>query len=285
MVFIAAFCFAAKAIMVKLAYGYHIEPVVFLFFRMVFSLPFFIVIPLFFRKEQPAEKPETLDYLKLILLGVLGYYASSMLDFAGLQYVTAGLERLILFIYPTIVVVLLFVFFRKSIGKKELIALLLSYSGVLLVFLNDDIFEQKDATLGALLIFGSAFTYAIYLIGSGNLIPKFGSVHFTAYVMIVSCISVIVHYLLFHRTSLTGYPSQIYILGVAIAIISTVLPTFLVSEGIKRIGAGRAAIVASIGPVSTLILGYFILNESISFIEVIGTCLVLTGVLLVSSNK
>jgi drug/metabolite transporter (DMT)-like permease len=252
---------------------------------MIFALPFFIIIPLLFNQNKPAEKPQPADYMKLVFLGVLGYYASSMLDFMGLQYVTAGLERLILFIYPTIVVILLFVFFKKSIGKKELIALALTYAGILVVFMNDDLLAQKNAGLGALLIFGSAFTYAIYLIGSGRLIPKFGSVRFTAYVMTVSCVSVMMHYLFFHTTSFTEFPMPVYMFGLAIAIISTVIPTFLVSEGIKIIGAGQASIIASIGPIATIVMGYFILHEPITFYEMMGTGLVLTGVLLVGSQK
>lgn len=285
LVFVAAICFSAKAIMIKLAFNYHIDPLSLLFLRMVFALPFFIIIPLLFNKHKPAEKPLPADYMKLVFLGVLGYYASSMLDFMGLQYVTAGLERLILFIYPTIVVVLLFVFFKKAISKKELLALALSYAGIFVVFMNDNLLAQKNARLGALLIFGSAFTYAIYLIGSGRLIPKFGSVRFTAYVMTVSCASVMVHYLFFHTTSFTDFPLPVYGFGIAIAIISTVIPTFLVSEGIKIIGAGQASIIASVGPVATIVLGFFILHEPITLYEMMGTGLVLTGVLLVGAKK
>jgi len=151
--------------------------------------------------------------------------------------------------------------------------------------MNDNLLAQKNAALGALLIFGSAFTYAIYLIGSGRLIPKFGSVRFTAYVMMVSCASVMVHYLFFHTTSFTAFPVPVYILGFSIAIISTVIPTFLVSEGIKIIGAGQASIIASIGPVATIVMGFFILHEPITVYEMMGTGLVLTGVLLVGSQK
>lgn len=285
LVFIAAICFSAKAIMIKLAFNYQIDPLSLLFLRMIFSLPFFIIIPLLLHKQKPQTAPTSADYLKLVALGIVGYYASSMLDFTGLQYVTAGLERLILYMYPTIVAILLFVLFKKSIGTKGVIALLLSYAGILLVFLNGHFAEQPNVYKGALFIFASACTYAIYLVGSSSLIPKFGSVRFTAYVMIVSCTSVIVHFLFLQTGSILDYPKPVYVLGISIALLSTVLPTFMISEGIKMIGAGKAAIIGSIGPVATIVLGYIFLHEPITWNEVCGTSLVLAGVLLVSTNK
>jgi drug/metabolite transporter (DMT)-like permease len=285
MVFVAAICFSAKAIMIKLAFNYQIDPLSLLFLRMVFSLPFFVLIPLLLNRNTPAETPEPADYLKLVLLGILGYYASSMLDFMGLQYITAGLERLILFIYPTIVAILMFVLFKKSIGKKGMIALVLSYGGILIVFLNDHLIEKPGVYKGILLIFASACAYAVYLVGSSRLIPKFGSVRFTAYVMMVSCASVIVHFLFFQSASILTHPMPVYMLGLAIALLSTVLPTFMISEGIKRVGASKAAIIGSVGPVATIVLGYFILHEPVTLNEILGTGLVLTGVLLVSADK
>jgi drug/metabolite transporter (DMT)-like permease len=285
LVFITAICFSAKAIMIKLAFRYQIDPLSLLFLRMAFSLPFFVVIPLLLNKSKPVEKPTNKDFLKVILLGVLGYYTSSLLDFLGLQYVTAGLERLILFIYPTMVVVLSFFIFKKSIGKRELAALTLTYLGILLVFINDNLLSQKNVGWGALLIFASAFCYAVYLIGSGQLITRFGSVHFTAYAMITSCVSVMIHYLFAHTTSIFHHPLPVYGLALSIAIFSTVIPTFMMSKGIQLIGASQASIIASIGPVSTIILGFFILDEAVTSFEILGTILVLAGVLLVSTKK
>jgi drug/metabolite transporter (DMT)-like permease len=285
MVFGAAICFSAKAIMIKLAFNYQIDPLSLLFLRMVFSLPFFVIIPLLLNQNKAKETPQASDYLKLIVLGILGYYASSMLDFMGLQYVTAGLERLILFIYPTMVAILMFVLFKKSIGSKGMIALVLTYAGILIVFLNDHLLEKPGVYKGALLIFASACAYAVYLVGSSRLIPVFGSVRFTAYVMIVSCASVIIHFLLVPSAAILTHPMPVYMLALAIALISTVLPTFMISEGIKRVGAGKAAIIGSIGPVATIVLGYFILHEPITLHEILGTGLVLTGVLLVSADK
>ncbi len=271
--------------MIKLAFRYQIDPLSLLFLRMVFSLPFFVIIPWILNKTKPVEKPTTKDFLRVILLGVLGYYSSSLLDFLGLQYVTAGLERLILFIYPTLVVVLSFLLFKKPIGKRELAALTLTYLGIALVFVNDNLLAQKNVGLGALLIFASAFTYAVYLIGSDRLISRFGSVHFTAYAMITSCVSVIIHYLFSHTTSIFHHPLPVYGLALSIAIFSTVIPTFMMSKGIQLIGASQASIIASVGPVSTIILGFFILGEVVTGFEIFGTILVLAGVLLVSAKK
>jgi drug/metabolite transporter (DMT)-like permease len=285
MIFFAAVCFSAKAIMIKLAFRYQIDPLSLLFLRMVFSLPFFIVIPLLLNRNKEMTKPSGKDLLWVVLLGVLGYYTSSLLDFKGLQYVTAGLERLILFVYPTLVVLLSYLLFRKPIGGREVVALTLTYLGILVVFLNDALLGQKNVLWGALLIFGSAFTYAIYLIGSGYLIPRFGSVNFTAFAMITSCLAVVLHYLLSSTTSILQHPLPVYGLALSIAVFSTVIPTFMVSKGIQLIGASRASIIASVGPVSTIILGYFILGEAVTVYEIGGTLLVLSGVLLVSSKK
>lgn len=286
MVGFAAICFSAKAIMIKMAFNqHHVDPLTLLFLRMSFSLPFFIVIPLVSRQTEETEKLGLKDYLKLAGLGVLGYYASSLLDFLGLQYVTAGLERLILFVYPTMVVLLSWLVYRKTINRREIIALLLTYAGIGVVFGHDAIRSQPNIVKGALLIFGSAFTYAIYLIGSGRLIPRFGAIRFTAYAMIVSSVSVMLHYLLRAEFALTELPTAVFGFGLALAIVSTVIPTFLVSAGIKAIGASRAAIVASIGPIATIVLGYIFLQEKVTLYELAGTALVLSGVLLVSAKK
>ncbi len=310
LVFVAALLFSAKAVMIKLAFRYPIDAVSLLCLRMLFALPFFVSIALYINRktislplpligrelgsvaeksavptEHSAEKLTPADYWKLAGLGVLGYYAASILDFWGLQYVTAGLERLILFVYPTLVVVISWLVFRKPIGRTEIMALVLTYAGVLVVFSGGNFTDQPNMWMGAALIFGSALTYAIYLVGSGRLIPRFGSVRFNSYAMIVSSLAVIVHYLVAYPQSLWHYPAVVYYYGIALAIFSTVIPTFMVTAGIKLIGAGRAAIIASVGPVSTLVLGYFFLNEVLALTEIIGTVLVLAGVLLVSTKK
>ena len=286
LMFTGAICFSAKAVMVKLAYGYGVAPVSLLALRMMFSLPFYIGIALLSYKRNGATTAEVKPrhWLLLVMLGIGGYYLSSLFDFMGLAYITASLERLILFVYPTLVVVFSAILFRIPIGRKELIALVCTYFGILIVFYKDDHLPEGVA-IGAVLIFMSAITYAIFLMGSGQLIPKFGSATFTTYVMIISCIAVITHNFIFNKSSLWDIPYQVYIISILMAVFSTVIPSFLISEGIANMGSGPASIVASVGPVSTIILSYIFLHEDFTLIQGIGTTFVLIGVGIVSSGK
>ncbi|HEX8548623.1 MAG TPA: DMT family transporter [Cytophagaceae bacterium] len=284
-VFLSAVFYSAKAIFAKLAYKENIDSISVLTLRMAFSLPFFLVVSVYYLKKD-NEKVITRDEIwMVIVLGIIGYYLSSYFDFYGLQYISAGLERLILFIYPTLVILLSAFIFKRRIARKEIIALLLTYFGMALVFIFDIHGNNKDAVKGGIFILCSAITYAIYLIGSGNLIPKLGSVRFTAYAMVVSSIAVFLHYYLTRDFSLFDYNEKVYWIVFAMAIFSTVIPSFLMAEGMRLIGPGKASIIGSIGPVSTILLGYVFLAEGISATQIIGTILVLGGVLLVSSSK
>jgi drug/metabolite transporter (DMT)-like permease len=284
LVFFGALCFSSKAIMIKLAYQLRIDPLSLLTLRMTFSLPFFVLVA-FINNKKTQEPVTKKDYAKLIALGLLGYYTASILDFMGLQYISAGLERLILFIYPTIVVLISFFFYKKPINKTIIWALILTYAGVSIVFLDDLTFNKENVFLGAALIFVSAVTYAVYLVGTERLIPRIGSVRFTAYAMIVSSLAVIVHFLIIQPSPIFNLSNDVYFYGLAIAIISTVIPTFMITEGIKQIGAGKASIIASIGPITTITLEYFILHEPLTLYEIIGTIAVMAGVLMVSLKK
>lgn len=285
LVFIGAICFSVKAIIIKVAYTYNVDPLSLLTLRMTFALPFFIIIPFFYNKYTPKQQFPKSDYIKIILLGLLGYYAASIFDFVGLKYISASLERLILFIYPTLVIILSAVFYKKNINARGYVSLALTYVGIYIVFQDGFTMDQKNLVTGSLFIFGSALTYAVYLVGSGNLIPKLGSVRFTSYAMIVSSIAVIIQYLIAPAGSVFGLPEEVYWLGFAIAIVSTVIPVFLVSEGINLIGAGKASIIASVGPVTTIVLDHFVLHQPITAHQIQGTLLVLAGVLLVGAKK
>jgi drug/metabolite transporter (DMT)-like permease len=284
-IFIGAICFSSKAILVKLAYNYHIDAVSLLTLRMVLSFPFFAGVLAFSVRKDTSAPIEKKDWFYLIILGILGYYLSSYFDFKGLEFITAGLERLILFIYPTLVVLLSAVLYKKKIKRTEILALLLTYSGIAVVFLNDLQFDQSNVTIGGLLIFGSAFTYAFYLIGSGKLIPKIGAVRYNSISMMVSTLIVVVHYFINAEGNLLHYDWQVYALSLVMALVATVIPSFLLAEGIRLIGAGKAAIIGSVGPVSTIILAYIFLNEDITLLQLTGTAFVLAGVLLVSKSK
>ena len=276
--------FSAKAVMVKLAYTYHVDHIALLLFRMLFALPFYLAIAIF-NKPNVVQKPNSKDFLWLIIFGFLGYYLASLFDFMGLQYIKAGLERIILFIYPTIVVMLSWLFFNKKLRQNQLLAILITYIGVLITFWDEIGIGGDNVYWGAFLIFLSAFTYASYLVGSGWLIPKFGVLRFTSYAMIVSTFFVILHYVLTADFNLFNYPKEVYLLGAAMAIFSTLIPSFLVSEAIRRLGASTFSIFGSLGPISTIILAFFFLNERITFLQIFGMLVVITGVTLVSRKK
>jgi drug/metabolite transporter (DMT)-like permease len=285
LVFIGAICFSLKAIIIKTAYTYPVDPLSLLTLRMTFSLPFFVGILIFYNKGKPKQLFSTPDSIKIVLLGLLGYYAASIFDFIGLKYVSASMERLILFVYPTLVILLSALIYKKKIPLTGYISLVLTYIGIVIVFQGSLNVNQIDLTKGAVCIFISAFTYAGYLVGSGNLIPRLGSVRFTSYAMIVSSLAVIVQYLIFSTSSIFNLPANVYWYGFAIAIVSTVIPVFLVSEGINLIGAGKASIIASVGPISTIMLDHFVLGQPVSIQQIAGTILVLAGVLLVGVKK
>lgn len=283
LVFIGAFLFSGKAVLVKLSYRHEVDSVTLLTLRMIFSLPFYIAIVLVANAKTKAANISGENWIKIVFLGIIGYYLASYFDFAGLKYISAGLERLILFIYPTLVVVISSLWFKKPIRSKELVSLGLTYGGISLVVLNDISFYQNDVLKGSVLIFFSAFTYALYLIGSGKLIPVIGTVRFTAYAMIVSTIAVILHYFFTKHVNVLNLDMEVYILAVLMAVFATVIPSFLISEGIRMIGSSSASIVGSIGPVSTIVLAYIFLGEKITVYQILGTLLVLAGVLIVGT--
>jgi drug/metabolite transporter (DMT)-like permease len=281
-----AIFFSAKAVTVKLAYGYGISAIDLLNLRMLFSLPFFVLTPWLLKsKEQYPEPVSRRDWISIILLGLAGYYLASWFDFAGLVYITAGLERLIVFLYPTFVVLFTAYLAKKTVSKREGLALILTYLGLGLVVAQSlNMQDQANVWLGSLLVLGSAITYASYLVGSGKLIPKLGTVRYTSYAMIVSSLAVILHYLIENKFQIRIYQWEVYALGLFMAIFCTVLPSFMISESIRLIGSGKAAIIASVGPVSTITLAYIFLGEEVYWIEIVGTALVLAGVMIISKK-
>ena len=287
MVFLAAVAFSGKAIVAKLMYRTgEVDAVTVLALRMGFAIPFFALVGL--REARRDARPLTKkEIVSVVLLGLVGYYAASFLDFLGLELITAGLERLILFLYPTIVALLMAARARRWPTRREAVALLLSYGGIGIVFMGDVEIANggAEALLGAALVFGSALTYAIYLVGNGEVAARIGMARFTAYAMIVSSIASIVQFLLTHPLSALDVSNTVYAYGFMLAIVCTVIPTFLTSEGIRRIGASHTAIVSSVGPIATIALGAIVLGETITPLALVGAALVLGGVLLVSVKK
>ena len=284
MVFAGAVMFSAKAVLIKLAYRHPVDAISLLTLRMLMALPFYIIVSLYLSVRTKPTKLKRKDYLSVLVLGMLGYYLASFFDFYGLEFITASLERLILFVYPTFVALILAVVFKNKISRLQILAILMTYAGILVIVTNDLNMEyQKDVWLGGGLILLSALTFAVYLVGSGEIIPRIGSIRFTAMAMSVSAVCVILHYLAGHPvTAITNFDREVYVLALTIALFSTVLPSFLLSEGILRVGSSNASIIGGIGPVSTIVLAYFFLGERITWIQIIGTAFVILGVLMIS---
>lgn len=288
LVILGALGFSTKSIIVKLAYqaSTEIDAISLLALRMVFSLPFFLLVALWQHKKMLNIQPlHTLQCFQIIGFGLMGYYLASYFDFLGLQYISAGLERVILFLYPTFVVILSAIIYKRTVTAREILALGVSYSGMLLVFIDQLSTESTHLYLGAGLILASALVFACFTIGSGMMVKQIGSTRFTAYTMTVAGTAILIHFFCNSDIQLTEFPLDVYWLTLVMAVFSTVLPAFFMNAGIKRIGASSASIVSSSGPIATLILAYFILHETINATQMAGTFLVLLGVYTVGRVK
>jgi drug/metabolite transporter (DMT)-like permease len=277
--------FAFKAIIIKIAYAWTpIDAVTLLTLRMIYSVPFFAVMAWWASRTRRAQPLTRRDWLAIAWLGFIGYYLSSLVDFMGLQYVTAALERLMLYLYPTIVVVLSAIFFKQRITGRIVVALILSYAGILLVFARDlDVAGDRAALwLGGGLVFAGAFLYACYLVGAGPVIARLGSLRFIALAMLASALFIFAHFLATRPLTALLVPLRIHLLSLLMAVFSTVLPTYLIAEAIKRMGANRTSLLGSLGPLFTIGLGAWLLDEAVHWVQLAGAALVLAGVALVT---
>lgn len=287
LVLLGACGFSAKAILIKLAYtqGAQVDAITLMALRMLFSLPFFVLVAIGNRKQSQNQPLPAGQWLWLGLLGLMGYYLASYLDFLGLQYISAGLERVILFLYPTFVVVFSALLHKRKIGGRVLLALLLSYAGMVLAFAGNISVASTHVWLGSALVLGSAVVFAGFTMGSGQMTPSMGSARFTAYTMTVACLATLAHFAVQRGWVLTGLPVPVYFLAGLMAVFSTVLPAFFMNAGIQRIGAGSASIISTIGPMMTLGLAYWLLDEAVTYLQLAGTALVLAGVYAASKIK
>ena len=279
-----AIAFSGKAIIVKLSYGYGVDAVTVIMYRMLFALPFFIAMGLWAERQAVArDNPLTpRDVLNIVGLGFVGYYLSSYLDFLGLQYITASLERLILYLNPTLVVLLGWVLYKKPIQPIRMVAMAVSYSGVLLVFAHELTLSGANVALGSVLILASAMTYAIYLIFSGQLVQRMGSLRLVGWATSVACVCCIVQFVLLRPLSAAVVPVEVLWLAVLNALACTVAPVLMVMMAIERIGAALTAQTGMIGPMATITLGVWVLGEPLNVWIGVGTLLVLSGVFIVS---
>ena len=268
--------FSGKAIIVKLAYRHGVDAVSLLMLRMLFALPMFLLMAWWAgRGKEPLTRA---DWLGVVGLGFCGYYLSSFLDFLGLAYISASLERLILYLNPTLVLVLGWFLFKKRITPRQGVAMAISYSGVLLVFGHELSLQGPDAALGAVLVFLSAVSYAIYLTYSGELVKRLGSLRLAGWATSVACVFCLLQYALLKPLVWADTPEPVLWLSLLNAVACTALPVLIVMMAIERIGPALTSQIGMIGPMSTLIMGVWILGEPFNAWIIAGTALVLGGV-------
>jgi drug/metabolite transporter (DMT)-like permease len=282
---LAALGFSAKAILVKLAYATApVAAVTLLALRMIFALPVFAWVGL--RHSRGGTPLSRRDWTAVIGLGLLGYYGASIFDFLGLEYITAGLERLVLFTYPTLTVLLGVLFLGQRIGRREFAALALCYLGIAAAFAHDLGIGPGAAAvwIGGGFVFASSLCYAVYLTGSGPMIARLGAARFTALAMLVSTAATLGHFAATQPLAALVQPWPVYAYGFAMAAFSTVIPVFAQAAAIRRIGSGRAAMIGTVGPLMTIALGWWILGEAVSAWQLAGVVLVVAGVVLVGKR-
>ncbi len=268
--------FSGKAIIVKLAYRHGVDAVTLVMYRMLLALPMFLLMALWAgRGKAPLQGR---DWLGIVGMGFSGYYLSSFLDFWGLEYISASLERLILYLNPTLVLVLGWLLYRRKISHRQGVAMALSYSGVLLVFGHEVSFAGAHAALGALLVLLSALTYAVYLNYSGQMVQRIGALRLAGWATSVACVFCIAQFVVLRPLSSAQVAEPVLWLSLLNATLCTALPVVLVMMAIERIGAGLTAQTGMIGPMATLLMGVFILGEPFNAWVLAGTALVLGGV-------
>lgn len=282
---IGAVLFSAKAIVAKLMYRYNVDAVMVITLRMLFAVPLFMAIGWWQARKLPALSWG--DRARVVFLGFIGYYLSSFLDFLGLQYITAGLERLILFLTPSFVLLFTALGFRRQIHARQWMSLALAYAGIVLVFAHDLDVSGAQVWLGGALVLGSALSYGVYLILSGELVKRVGSLRLVAYAMCVSTLCCVIQYVVLGRPlgGIVQQPAPVLWLSVVNAVLCTVLPVSLTMVAVARIGAPMASQAGMIGPVSTLALAYWLLGEPVSGVQLAGSALVLGGMYLLSGRK
>ena len=273
---LGAIAFSGKAIIVKLAYRHGVDAVTLLMFRMLFALPVFLLMAWWAGRGQAALTRK--DWLGIIGLGFTGYYLASYLDFAGLAYIPAALERLILYLNPTLVVLFGWVMYRRGITWVQFLGMLLSYGGVLLVFGHEVGSQGQNAVWGTLLVLGSAVSYAIYLVYSGEMVQRLGSLRLVGLASSAACFFCIAQFALTQPLSAAQVAPQVLWLSLLNATACTVAPVLMVMMAIERIGAGATAQVGMIGPLSTILMGVWLLDEHLNTWMVAGTSLVMVGI-------
>ena len=282
----AAVFFSAKAIFIKLIYAHGVDATTTFALRMMIALPFFLALG-WWCGTAGLKSIGRRDWWGMAACGLLGFYLSSYLDFIGLSYIPASLERLILFLYPTFVVLLSWAIFRTKLTAAQAMSLVLSYSGVLLC-VWDNLRVEGDPSglaIGVAFTLTSAFTYACYVVASSRIVPRVGSMRFTSYASSVACGFSIAHFFVTHGAESLVVPGIVYAYALGMGTVSTVLPILLVAEALRRLGANQVALISTLGPIATLVMAALILGEKITATQMGGAALVIAGVMLVSLRR
>ncbi len=285
---LGALGFSAKAIFVKLAYAANpeLQPITLMTIRMAIAVPMFLLVAVLSARVSAHLSGETeevaslrlADWGLLIALGMFGYYLAGLFDFWGLQFITAGLERMVLYLYPTLVVLMIAGVERKSVSARSWQAMALGYLGIAVMMFNDGLHLGEGVVIGVVLVFVSALFFAVFLVGNGMLVQRLGSTRFTTWVMSLAGLFTGMHFAAVGSVADLLQPMEVYRLALMMAIFSTVLPAYMMNAGIRRLGAGHASLVSTVGPVSTLFLAAIFLGEAITVLQLVGTGLVLLGI-------
>jgi drug/metabolite transporter (DMT)-like permease len=275
-----AVAFSGKAILAKLMYRHGVDAAQVLFWRMLLALPLFLALAWWASRGKAAFTAR--DWRAIVALGFTGYYLASWLDFLGLQYITASLERLILYLNPTLVLIISALFLGKRIGAKQAVAMVLSYAGVMLVFGQELQFEGAHVALGTGLVFASALSYAVYLVASGEVVQRIGALRLTGAATSVACVFCIAQLFVIRSPEAVFVPQEVLWLSLVNATLTTFAPVVMVMMAIERIGAPLAAQCGMVGPMSTILLGVVLLGEPFTGWVIVGTVLVLAGVWLLA---
>ena len=276
-----AIAFSGKAIIVKLAYRYGVDAVTLIMYRMLFALPIFALMAWWANRRQDAATKVALtrkDWFGVLGLGFTGYYLASFLDFAGLAYISASLERLILYLNPTLVMLLSLLLYKRRASQRQVVGMAVSYCGVVLVFGHEIALQGAHAAWGALLVFLSAISYAIYLVYSGEMVKRLGSLRLVGLASSVACLFCLLQFVLLRPLSAAVVAPEVIWLSLLNATLCTVVPVLLVMMAIERVGASVTAQAGMIGPISTILMGVVILGEPFTAWVAAGTVLVIAGI-------
>ncbi len=271
-----AIAFSGKAIIVKLAYRHGVDAITLIMYRMLFALPIFALMAWWASRGKPPLTRR--DWLGVAGLGLTGYYLASFLDFAGLAHISASLERLILYLNPTLVMLLGLVLYQRRVLARQLVGMAVSYVGVVLVFGHEITRQGSDAALGALLVFLSAISYAIYLVYSGEMVKRLGSLRLVGLATTVACLLCLLQFVLLKPMSAAAVAPEVLWLSLLNATLCTAVPVLMVMMAIERVGASVTAQTGMVGPMSTILMGVVILGEPFTAWVVAGTVLVMAGI-------